>query len=119
MKRIWLLCISGLVLGITASASAVEFEVHGDVNNRFLIYTLFPDANVSLRIAWGPNREFVVATVGHSIFNRTSSVHVGGLLAKYGGGGHKGAGATPLNRDEADELIVELIDKLNESPFRA
>jgi nanoRNase/pAp phosphatase (c-di-AMP/oligoRNAs hydrolase) len=87
--------------------------------NRFLIYTLFPDANVSLRIAWGPNKEFVVATVGHSIFNRTSTVHVGGLLAKYGGGGHKGAGATPLSRESADELIAELIDKLNESPVRA
>jgi hypothetical protein len=87
--------------------------------NRFLVYTLFPDANVSLRIAWGPNKEFVVATVGHSIFNRTSRVHVGGLLAKYGGGGHKGAGATPLNRDQADELIGELIDKLNESSVHA
>ncbi len=83
--------------------------------NRFLIYTLFPEANVSLRIAWGPKKEFVVATVGHSIFNRTSGVHVGGLLAKYGGGGHKGAGATPLNREDADELI----GKLNETPVRA
>ncbi|MGH9334377.1 MAG: exopolyphosphatase, partial [Vicinamibacteria bacterium] len=63
--------------------------------NRFLVYTLYPEANVWLRIAWGPGREFVVATVGHSIFNRTNPVHVGGLLAKYGGGGHRGAGATP------------------------
>ena len=84
--------------------------------NRFLIYTLFPEANVSLRIAWGPNKEFVVATVGHSIFNRTCPVHVGGLLAKYGGGGHKGAGATPLDKDQADELIAELVEKLNAGP---
>jgi hypothetical protein len=76
--------------------------------NRFLIYTLFPKANVSLRIAWGPKKEFVVATVGHSIFNRTSGVHVGGLLAKY-------AGATPRNREDADKLIGEL----NETPVRA
>lgn len=87
--------------------------------NRFLIYTVFPEANVSLRIAWGPNQEFVVATVGHSIFNRTCPVHVGGLLSKYGGGGHKGAGATPLRKDDADELIRELIDKLNETPVSA
>lgn len=87
--------------------------------NRFLVYTLFPEANVSLRIAWGPNKEFVVATVGHSIFNRTCSVHVGGLLSKYGGGGHKGAGATPLRVDDADELIQELITKLNETPVNA
>jgi hypothetical protein len=87
--------------------------------NRFLIYTLFPEANVSLRIAWGPNEEFVVATVGHSIFNRTSPVHVGGLLSQYGGGGHKGAGATPLQRENADELIQQLVDKLNETPVSA
>ena len=87
--------------------------------NRFLVYTLFPDANVSVRIAWGPKREFVVATVGHSIFNRTCPVHVGGLLSKYGGGGHKGAGATPLAVEQADELIAEMIAKLNETPVSA
>ena len=87
--------------------------------NRFLIYTLFPEANMSLRIAWGPKKEFVVATVGHSIFNRTCPVHVGALLSKYGGGGHKGAGATPLKRDADDELIQELITKLNETPVSA
>ncbi len=80
--------------------------------NRFLIYTLFPEANVSLRIAWGPGRKFVVATVGHSIFNRTCPVPVGELMAKYGGGGHNGAGATPLSVDEAEKLIEEMIEGL-------
>ncbi len=82
--------------------------------NRFLIYTLYPETNVSMRIAWGPNKKFVVATVGHSIFNRTCEVHVGSLLAKYGGGGHKGAGAAPLDAEQANELIGELIPKLTE-----
>jgi oligoribonuclease NrnB/cAMP/cGMP phosphodiesterase (DHH superfamily) len=82
--------------------------------NRFLVYTLYPEANVWLRIAWGPGKEYVVATIGHSIFNRTSPVHVGGLLAKYGGGGHRGAGATPISTENADEIIEELIQKLNE-----
>ena len=87
--------------------------------NRFLIYTLFPEANVSLRIAWGPNRDFVVATIGHSIFNRTCPVHIGGLLSRFGGGGHKGAGAAPLALEEADRLIAELVGKLNETPVSA
>ncbi len=82
--------------------------------NRFLVYTHYPEANVWLRIAWGPKREFVVATVGHSIFNRTCPVHVGGLLAKYGGGGHRGAGATPIAVENADPIIDELIRKLSE-----
>ena len=86
------------------------------VGNRFLVYTLFPDANVSLRIAWGPGKRFVAATVGHSIFNRSCPVHVGELLAKYGGGGHRGAGATPLNPNSAEQLIDELTQKLNQPP---
>ncbi len=82
--------------------------------NRFLVYTHYPEANVWLRIAWGPKREFLVATVGHSIFNRTCPVHVGGLLAKYGGGGHRGAGATPIGIENAGTIIDELIQRLSE-----
>jgi hypothetical protein len=81
--------------------------------NRFLVYTHYPESNVWLRIARGPNREFLVATVGHNIFNRTCPVHVGGLLAKYGGGGHRGAGATPIGIEHADEIIEELIQRLS------
>ena len=86
--------------------------------NRFLVYTHYPEANVWLRIAWGPNKEFVVATVGHSIFNRTCPVHVGGLLAKFGGGGHRGAGATPIGIENAAPIIEELIRKLSEPKVR-
>jgi nanoRNase/pAp phosphatase (c-di-AMP/oligoRNAs hydrolase) len=56
----------------------------------------------------------VAATVGHNIFNRTCRVHVGGLLAKYGGGGHRGAGATPIATENADAIIEELIQRLSE-----
>jgi oligoribonuclease NrnB/cAMP/cGMP phosphodiesterase (DHH superfamily) len=80
--------------------------------NRFLIYTLFPEANVSVRLAWGPGKKFAVATVGHSIFNRTCPVHVGELMAKYGGGGHRGAGATPLAPEHADRLVAEIVEEL-------
>lgn len=82
------------------------------VGNRFLIYTLFPEANVSVRLAWGPGRKFAVSTVGHSIFNRTCPVHVGELMAKYGGGGHRGAGATPLAPEHADRLVAEIVEEL-------
>ena len=52
-------------------------------------------ANVSLRVHWGPSREHVAAAVGHSIFNRTSGTNVGELMSRYGGGGHRGAGHLP------------------------
>jgi nanoRNase/pAp phosphatase (c-di-AMP/oligoRNAs hydrolase) len=80
--------------------------------NRFLVYTLFPEANVSLRVHWGPRHDTVVAAVGHSIFNRTCNTSVGDLMSRYGGGGHKGAGTCvlPLERaaDAIDEILFEL-----------
>jgi nanoRNase/pAp phosphatase (c-di-AMP/oligoRNAs hydrolase) len=80
--------------------------------NRFLVYTLFPDANVSLRVHWGPRHDSVVAAVGHSIFNRTCKTSVGELMSRFGGGGHRGAGTCilPLERaaDAIDEILFEL-----------
>lgn len=79
------------------------------VGNRFLIYTLFPQATISLRVHWGPSREHVAAAVGHSIFNRTSRTNVGELMSKYGGGGHRGAGTCLLPASRADERVAEMI----------
>ncbi|MCP3957826.1 MAG: exopolyphosphatase [bacterium] len=80
--------------------------------NRFLVYTLFPEANVSVRAQWGGNKEHVMVNVGHSIFDRSCKVSIGDLMSDYGGGGHRGAGSTPLPVMEADAKIVEIIDKL-------
>lgn len=80
--------------------------------NRFLVYSLFPEANVSLRVHWGPRHDTVIAAVGHSIFNRTCNTSVGELMSRYGGGGHRGAGTCvlPLERaaDAIDEILFEL-----------
>ena len=80
--------------------------------NRFLVYTLFPEANVSVRAQWGANKEHVMVNVGHSIFDRSCKVSIGDLMSDYGGGGHRGAGSTPLPVMEADAKILEIIDKL-------
>jgi nanoRNase/pAp phosphatase (c-di-AMP/oligoRNAs hydrolase) len=80
--------------------------------NRFLIYTLFPEQNVSLRVHWGPYHESVIAAVGHSIFNRTCNTSVGELMSRWGGGGHRGAGTCVLPlvsaADAIDEILFEL-----------
>jgi len=80
--------------------------------NRFLVYSLFPEANVSLRVHWGPSHETVVAAVGHSIFNRTCNTSVGELMSKYGGGGHRGAGTCILPLDSAADAIEEILFEL-------
>lgn len=82
------------------------------IGNRFMVYTLFPEANVSLRLHWGPDREFVVAAIGHSIFDRSCNTRVGELLSRYGGGGHVGAGSAPLPVESADEKIAEILAEL-------
>ncbi len=87
-------------------------EVLLPIGNRFLVYTLFPQANVSLRVHWGPDREFVVVAVAHSIFNRTCNTAVGELMARYGGGGHQGAGSAPIPTAEAEDKLAEIVAAL-------
>lgn len=82
------------------------------VGNRFLVYTIYPQANISVRIFWGRGKKNVVVAVGHSIFNRTSKVHVGKLLAEFGGGGLSGAGTAQFSVEEADARISEIIKRI-------
>ncbi len=80
--------------------------------NRFLIYTMFPGANIQVRVFDGRKGEFVVCAVGHSIFNRTSKTNVGNLMDRYGGGGHKGAGTCQLPLADADAKIREIVEQI-------
>jgi hypothetical protein len=78
------------------------------VGNRFLVYTLFPEANVEVRLFDG-KADNTVAAVGASIFNRTLKVNIGTLMSKNGGGGHAGAGTCQFPRAEADAKVAELV----------
>ena len=80
--------------------------------NRFQVYTMFPQANIQIRIFDGRNKESVVCALGHSIFNRTSKSDVGKLMDKYGGGGHRGAGTCQLRPADAEAKIAEIIAQL-------
>jgi nanoRNase/pAp phosphatase (c-di-AMP/oligoRNAs hydrolase) len=82
------------------------------VGNRFLIHTVFPEANVSVRLQWGPKRSCVMATVGHNIFDRSSLSDIGHTMALFGGGGHRGAGSAPLPPDDGDATLKRLILEL-------
>ncbi|MCA9411600.1 MAG: exopolyphosphatase [Candidatus Omnitrophica bacterium] len=82
--------------------------------NRFLVYTLFPDANISLRIMDGKDGLGTELAIGHSILNRTSFVNVGDLCERYGGGGHEGAGGVEFTHDIEDQKIQEIIDALKD-----
>jgi hypothetical protein len=82
------------------------------VGNRFLIFTLYPEAGAAVRIQWGPGRERVAVSAGRSILNRSSKANIGVLMSLYGGGGHAGAGACLLPPATADKQIAEIVGAL-------
>ncbi|MBM3327516.1 MAG: exopolyphosphatase [Calditrichaeota bacterium] len=88
---------------------------HGEQGNRFLAFALFPNCNVWVKAFDHPNDPArVQISVGHSIFNRTCNVNVGELMARYGGGGHKGAGTCRPLKTEADRILSEILGVLKE-----
>lgn len=81
--------------------------------NRFVIYALFPDCNISIHEMWGVQKQNTVFAVGKSIFNRTSKTNIGELMLKYGGGGHANAGTCQIDNDKADDVLKKLIAQIN------
>ncbi len=79
--------------------------------NRFLVFALFPQINVAVRVQWGPRKQYAMMSLGHSIINRTCATNVGELAARYGGGGHQGAGSIKLT-DDPDHQIGMIVAEL-------
>ncbi len=81
-------------------------------SNRFTVYGIFPEQNVSLWITEGKAKQNVVIACGYSILNRSCTADVGGLMLKYGGGGHKQVGTCQVPFDDADKVIAEIVQGL-------
>jgi len=77
--------------------------------NRFVIYALYPNCNISIHKMWGFQKQNTVFATGKSIFDRSSKTNVGELMLKYGGGGHKAAGTCQIENDKATQVQQELI----------
>jgi len=80
--------------------------------NRFLIYSLYPEQNISVWIVDGKGGHGCSAAVGHSVLKRTSNVDVGKLMLKYGGGGHRVVGTCQFSDEEQDVMLPRLIDDI-------
>ncbi|MBI5501250.1 MAG: exopolyphosphatase [Deltaproteobacteria bacterium] len=81
--------------------------------NRFLLYAMFPQQNVSIQVMDGKDKQNVVLAVGHSILNRTSKTDIGSLMLRYGGGGHRGVGTCQVAHGDAERAIDEVVAQLN------
>jgi nanoRNase/pAp phosphatase (c-di-AMP/oligoRNAs hydrolase) len=116
-----------------ADAAVEQIErcatVHGDLvvldlrdeevihpTNRFTLYALFPQCNLSVHVLWGLKQQNTVFAMGKSILNRTSPVDVGELMLSYGGGGHGAAGTCQVDNDRAAAVQAELIARVSGTP---
>ncbi|OPY71161.1 MAG: hypothetical protein A4E62_01443 [Syntrophorhabdus sp. PtaU1.Bin002] len=87
-----------------------ETEIY--TGNRFLIYSLYPQCNISMHVLWGRDKQNVVFTVGHSILNRTSKTNVGRLMLEHGGGGHERVGTCQIATVRMEKIKKDLIERI-------
>ncbi|MEE3716161.1 exopolyphosphatase [Tumidithrix elongata RA019] len=80
--------------------------------NRFMIYALFPECNISTHVIWGVKQQNTVFAVGKSIVNRTCKLNIGQLMLRYEGGGHANAGTCQIPNDRAEQVLQELIESI-------
>ncbi len=81
--------------------------------NRFMIYALYPETQISVHVAWGFRKQNTAVMIGKSIINKDSEVDIGELCLKYGGGGHHNAGTCQLENDVVDQELPGIIAALN------
>lgn len=89
-----------------------EETIH--VGNRFMIYAVRPECNVSVHIMWGLKKQNTVFAVGKSIVNKSCPVDIGALMFEYDGGGHFNAGTCQVENDKSEEALEEIIMKIRE-----
>ena len=84
--------------------------------NRFMVYALQQQIDISVHVIWGRERQNTVLAVGKSIFNRTSTVDVGEKMLARGGGGHRAAGTCQVANNDAERVLADVIDELQGQP---
>lgn len=81
--------------------------------NRFMVYALWPEVEISVHVAWGFRKQNTAVMIGKSIINKSSNFNIGELCLSYGGGGHANAGTCQLDNDVVDGELPTIISKLN------
>jgi nanoRNase/pAp phosphatase (c-di-AMP/oligoRNAs hydrolase) len=82
--------------------------------NRFMVYALFPDCQISIHLMWGRLRQNTVFATGKSIFYRDNPLNIGELMLSHGGGGHSGAGTCQVEHHEVEDTTDRLIKLIQE-----
>ena len=80
--------------------------------NRFLIYAMYPQCDISIHRIWGFRKQNTVFATGKSIIDRSCTTNVGALMLRHGGGGHAAAGTCQIDTADAERVLGELIDEI-------
>ncbi len=80
--------------------------------NRFMIYALYPQCDISMHVMWGLRQQNTVLAIGKSILDRSCPVDVGAVCLARGGGGHKAAGTCQIDNDMIDAVLPQMIEAL-------
>jgi nanoRNase/pAp phosphatase (c-di-AMP/oligoRNAs hydrolase) len=100
----------------TVHKNLVVLDLRGEetiwVGNRFMIYALYPQCNISIHVMWGLKKQNTVLATGKSILDRSSKTNVGALMLEYGGGGHDAAGTCQVDNDRAEAKLEEIIARI-------
>jgi nanoRNase/pAp phosphatase (c-di-AMP/oligoRNAs hydrolase) len=101
----------------TVRGNLVVLDLRGEEvihpTNRFTIYALFPQCNISIHVLWGLKQQNTVFATGKSILDRSSATNVGELMLGYGGGGHEAAGTCQIANEDAERVLGELVERIN------
>ncbi|MEN9461556.1 MAG: hypothetical protein RIS84_1576 [Pseudomonadota bacterium] len=89
-----------------------EEEIYA--TNRFMIYALYPDTNISIHILWGLQKQNTVFAVGKSIIDRSAKTNIGELMLQYGGGGHEKAGTCQVANYDAEKVLQVLLARIDQ-----
>ena len=81
--------------------------------NRFMLYALYPQCNISIHVLWGLRQQNTVFAVGRSIIDRSSSFDIGRLMLAHGGGGHEAAGTCQIENERAEAVLAEIVGTID------
>lgn len=100
----------------TVHDNLVVLDLRGEeaiwATNRFMIYALYPQCNISIHAMWGKAKANTVFATGKSILDRSCTTDVGGLMLQYHGGGHTAAGTCQIDNARCDEVLQELVARI-------
>jgi nanoRNase/pAp phosphatase (c-di-AMP/oligoRNAs hydrolase) len=100
----------------TVHQNLVVLDLRGEeiihAANRFMIYALFPQCNISIHAMWGMKKQNTVFAIGKSILDRSSKTMVGEVCLARGGGGHDAAGTCQIENEQAEAVLKELVAKI-------